>query len=319
MVESILVADIGGTNARFAIADAKDERISIRDAQAFRAEDFETIRDAADAYLESISVKPRRACFAAAGPVIDDGVDFTNSHWALRGPELAASLRLDQIRIVNDFYALAASVAYLPDDALIEVKAGTAVIDAPQLVIGPGTGLGQALIVPTPSGVKVVATEGGHVSFAPRTDEEFEIKKFIAREHPRVSVERLLSGRGLVNIHRALCAIEGAQRVSLQANEITEAARTGEYPIAVKAVDMFCAILGRVAGDAVLATGARGGVALGGGILPKIKDVFMRSDFVDRFTEKGRMSDYVRAVPVSLIIADGAAFYGAAAVLEEKI
>lgn len=317
MTDASLVADIGGTNARFAIAEVSDGAISIRDAQTFRAEDFETIRDAADAYLESVAEKPKRACFAAAGPIIDDEVDFTNSHWTLRASEITGPLKLDQFRIVNDFYALAAGVEHLPDDAFVNIKDGMPMPKAPQLVIGPGTGLGQALIVPTSSGLRVVATEGGHVSFAPRTDEEFEIKKFIAREHPRVSVERLLSGRGLVNIHRALCAIEGAQRVSLQANEITEAAMTGDYPIAVKAVDMFCAILGRVAGDAVLATGARGGVVLGGGILPKIMDVFLNSAFVDRFTEKGRMSDYVGAVPVRLIVKDGAALYGAAASLEE--
>lgn len=317
MTDAILVADIGGTNARFAIAEKSDGAVTARDAQTLRAEDFETIRDAADAYLESVAENPMRGCFAAAGPIIDDEVDFTNSHWTLRASEIAGPLKLDQFRIINDFYALAAGVRYLHDDAFIEIKSGTPVRAAPQLVIGPGTGLGQALIVPQDHGGQIiVATEGGHVSFAPRTDEEFEIKKFIAREHPRVSVERLLSGRGLVNIHRALCAIEGAQRVSLQANEITATAITGEYPIAVKAVDMFCAILGRVAGDAVLATGARGGVVLGGGILPKIKDVFLKSDFAGRFTEKGRMSDYVGAVPVKLIVKDGAALLGAAASLE---
>ena len=316
MSDAILVADIGGTNARFAIANQAGDAISTHDAQTFRAEDFETIRDAADAYLESIKEKPKRACFAAAGPIIDNEVDFTNSHWTLRASEITGPLRLDAFRIINDFYALAAGVRYLSEDAFIEVKSGAPVLSAPQLIIGPGTGLGQALIVPNDGGEIVVATEGGHVSFAPRTDEEYEIKKFIAREHPRVSIERLLSGRGLVNIHRALCAIEGAQRISLQANEITKAAMTGEYPIAVKAVDMFCAILGRVAGDAVLATGARGGVVLGGGILPKISEVFLQSEFVDRFTEKGRMSDYVSAVPVKLIVKEGAALLGAAAALE---
>lgn len=316
MAEPILVADIGGTNARFAIAEATAGAIAIRNAQAFRAEDFETIRDAADAYLESVGEKPARACFAAAGPIMNEAVSFTNSHWALRAADIVGPLGLNQFRIVNDFYALAAGVAHLPGDAFVHVKEGTSDAHAPQLVIGPGTGLGQALIVPTQTDQKIIATEGGHVSFAPRTDEEFEIKKFIAHEHPRVSVERLLSGRGLVNIHRALCAIEGAQRISLQADEITKAAVTGEYPIAVKAVDMFCAILGRVAGDAVLATGARGGVVLGGGILPKIKDVFLKSDFCERFADKGRMSDYVAAVPIKLVITDAAALYGAAVALE---
>ena len=318
MANSVLVADIGGTNARFAIADFQGGRPVIRDAQSFLAEDFETIRDAADAYLESISDRPDRACFAAAGPIVGEEVKFTNSHWTLRAADITRPLALNQFEMVNDFYALASGVPFLPDEAFVIVKDGAAVTSAPILVIGPGTGLGQAIIAPTSDGSIVISTEGGHVAFAPYTDEEIAVREFIAREHPRVSVERLLSGRGLVNIHRALCAIEGAQRVSLQASEITKAASTGEYPIAVKAVDMFCSIFGRVAGDAVLATGAQGGVVLGGGILPKIKTVFLSSDFADRFVQKGRMSDYVKSVPVRLIDTDGAALYGAAACLKEK-
>ncbi len=318
MSEAILVADIGGTNARFAIAEATKGAISIRDAQSFRAEDFETVRDAADAYLEAVGEKPVHACFAAAGPITDDRVEFTNSHWRLDAAEIKSALALKDIRLVNDFYALAAGVAHLPDDAFVQVKGGIGDANAPTLVIGPGTGLGQALIVPTSTGLVVISTEGGHVTFAPRTDEEFEVMKFIAREHPRVSAERLLSGRGLVNIHRALCVIADTPRVSLQANEITAAAIDGIYPIAAKAVDMFCELLGRVAGDAVLATGARGGVVLGGGILPKIREIFLASKFVERFLDKGRMRDYVDAAPVRLIVSEGAALYGAAATVSSQ-
>ena len=318
MAESVLVADIGGTNARFALADRDGEAIVVHDAESFRAEDFETVRDAADAYLEAVGVAPKRACFAVAGPVSSAEIVFTNSHWRFRPDEIRAALNLNAFRIVNDFYALAAGVGALPDDAFVSVKPGGADPAAPQLVIGPGTGLGQALIVPTPDGGRVlVPTEGGHVTFAPRDEEEFAVMKFIAREHPRVSVERLLSGRGLVNIHRALCAAADTPRISLQANEITKAAIEGTYPIAGKAVDMFCGVLGRVVGDAVLATGARGGVVLGGGILPKIREIFLASEFVPKFLNKGRMETYVAAVPVKLIIVEGAALYGAAAALEE--
>ncbi|MBI1392643.1 MAG: glucokinase [Alphaproteobacteria bacterium] len=307
-----LVADIGGTNARFALAARETGRIVIREPQNFRAVDFETVRDAADAYLEAVGATPTRACFAAAGPLIGGEVKFSNSPWVIREAEIVNGLRLRTFRIVNDFYALAAGVAHLDDEAFVSVRGGEALGDAPQLVIGPGTGLGQALIVPTESGPKVVSTEGGHVTFAPRTDEEFAVMKFIAREHPRVSAERLLSGRGLVNIHRALCALADTPRVSLAANEITEAAISGAYPIAARAVDMFCDVLGRVAGDAVLATGARGGVFLGGGILPKIRDIFLKSGFAEKFLDKGRMRTYLEPVPVRMIVREGAALYGAA-------
>lgn len=316
MTDTVLVADIGGTNARFALADCAGGSITVRDAQNFRAEDFESVSDAARAYLESVKERPKRACFAVAGPVGADEIVFTNSPWRLRNDELQKTLALREFLIVNDFYALAAGVAHLAADAFVTVTEAAGEASAPTLVIGPGTGFGQALIVPTGAGPRIVATEGGHVSFAPRTDEEIEIMRFIAREHPRVSVERLLSGRGLINIHRALCAAAGKPRASLQANEITAAAVDGKYPIAVKAVNTFCEILGRVAGDAVLGTGARGGVVLGGGILPKIRDLFLASRFVERFHDKGRMRSYMEIVPVRLIVKEGAALAGAAAALQ---
>lgn len=318
MAEPVLVADIGGTNARFAIAEITPRAIAIRDARSFRTEDFETVRDAAEAYLKIVVDRPKRACFAAAGPIINNEVDFTNSRWTLRAADIAEPLGLDAFRIVNDFHALAAGVAHLPKDAFIKVKDGAPVAATPQLLIGPGTGFGQALIVPTQAGPKIVATEGGHVSFAPQTDDEFEVARFIAREHQRVSVERLLSGHGLTNIHRALSTIEDAPRQPLQASEIAAAAMTGESPVAVRAVNMFCSVLGSVAGDAVLSTGARGGVVLGGGVLPKIKEFFLKSAFHKRFIDKGRMQSYVDAVPVRMIVTDGAALYGAAAALEDE-
>jgi glucokinase len=316
MTEPVLVADIGGTNARFALATREKGRIITRDSQTFRAEDFETIRDAADAYLEAVTAKPKAACFAVAGPVGDDVIDFTNSPWVLEVAKIKAALGLDQFMVANDFEALASSLRHLPKSDLVSVKPGMGAPDAPILVIGPGTGLGQALVLPGNGRDRIIPTEGGHVGLAPGTDEEIEVMKFIAREHPRVSVERVLSGRGLVNIHRALCAIAGTPRVSLKANEITKAAMTKEYPIAVRAVEMFCELLGAVAGDAVLATGARGGVVLGGGILPKIREIFLASQFTRRFLDKGRMRDYVERAPVDLIVNDGAALIGAAVILD---
>ena len=282
----------------------------------FRAEDFETVRDAADAFLETVSDSPKRGCFAAAGPVIEGRVDFTNSPWTLCARDIVGPLKLDQLKIVNDFYALAAGVAYLPEDAFIDVKPGEPLGDAPQLVIGPGTGFGQALIVPTGAGRKIIATEGGHVSFAAQSDEEQNVKNFLAREHSRVSVERLLSGGGLVDIYRALCRNSSDTKPTIRASDISNTAREGTDPLADKAVDIFCAVLGGVAGDAVLSTGARGGVVLGGGMLPKMHDLLKKSVFIERYSAKGRMSDYVGAVPVKLITADYAALYGAAALIE---
>ncbi len=318
MTDPVLVADIGGTNARFALATIGGA-VSVGDMHAFRAEDYESIRDAADAFLEAVQAKPRVACFAVAGPITDAVVEFTNSPWVLDIEKTQRQMKLERLLAINDFEALATGVRHLKAADFLEVKAGDSDKGAPVLVIGPGTGLGQALIVPAPGGDRVIPTEGGHVAFAPQTEEEIEVLRFIQREHKRVSIERLLSGRGLVNIHRALCAIAGTPRVSLQADEITRAAETKEFPVAVKAVEMFCAVLGSAAGDAVLAAGARGGVVLGGGIIPKIRDAFLRSAFVDRFLDKGRMRDYVGAVPIRLITRDGAALVGAAAKLKASL
>ena len=319
MGEQVLVADIGGTNARFALADIQTDRISLGEMHAFRAEDYETIRDAADAFLEAVQAKPEIACFAVAGPITDDIVEFTNSPWVLDIVKVKKQLKLEHLLAINDFEALAASVRHLQPADITQVKPGIREPDAPIMVMGPGTGLGQSIIVPAGGKDIVIATEGGHVAFAPHDGEEIEVLRFIMREHKRVSIERLLSGRGLVNIHRALCAIAGKPRASLQADQITRAALTREYPIAVKAVDLFCAILGSAAGDAVLASGARGGVVLGGGILPKIRDIFLKSQFVERFLDKGRMRDYVEPVPVDLIVRDGAALIGAAGRLKDSL
>ena len=315
MTAPSIVADIGGTNARFAIAEIRDGAIVITDAQRFRAEDFETVRDAADAFLESVAVKPAQGCFAVAGPAGGDEIAFTNSPWRFRPSEIETALSLSSLSVVNDFHALAAGVRRLGDAAFETVKEGPGDDAAPCVVIGPGTGLGQALIAPSPAGDVIVPTEGGHVGFAPRTEEEIAVMQFIAREHPRVSLERLLSGRGLVNIHRALCVIADTPRVSLQANEITQAALEQSYPVATRAVDLFCEILGRAAGDAVLACGARGGVYLGGGILPKIREILRQSNFIDCFVDKGRMRPYLEATPVKLIVEERAALYGAAALI----
>ncbi|MEL6111299.1 MAG: glucokinase [Pseudomonadota bacterium] len=314
--DAILVADIGGTNARFAVArpgPAGANNLLLENSQTFRAEDFETVRDAADAFLESITEKPARACFAVAGPVDAAVIRFTNSPWQIDRARIRDGLKLDQFHVVNDFEALACGIGTLSEGDTVCVHDAPGDPAAPTLVLGPGTGLGQALLVPIGGETLVIATEGGHKTFAPRTDEQVEVMRFIAREHPRVSVERLLSGRGLVNIHRALCSISGTQRISLQADEITRAAIEETYPIAQRAVALFCAILGDVAGDAVLSSGARGGVMLGGGILPRIKDLFLASDFAAHFTDKGRMRPYLEGVPVRLIMRDGVALLGAGA------
>ncbi len=327
MSEVKLVADIGGTNARFALVEATGGRLRIWAERTLAAADFGTLEDAALFYLDGVEPKITQACFAVAGPVSKKQINFTNSHWVVAPDVLKQRLKLNRFEVINDFFALAAGVHGLQPDDFLTIKDAPVKEDQqtsslenhgvskPKLVVGPGTGYGQALIVPSNGKELVISTEGGHVSFAPVTERETAVMQYLAKIHGRVSVERVLSGGGVVNIHQALCALDGQDLSHDLANTITDAARAGADALALETVEMFCAILGGVVGDGVLAAGAQGGVILGGGILPKIQDLFLNSQFTERYLDKGRMRDYVDQASISLIIREGAAFYGAATVL----
>lgn len=313
-----LVADIGGTNARFAtVRGSASSGFALEQVRRFRNEDFETLRDAAHAYLESCEgVRPGRACFAVAAPVAEGPVALTNSSWRLDPAALKADLGLERLAAVNDFAAQARGAPLCPDADRVLVSPGAPVDGAPISVLGPGTGLGLGLLVPTARGYQVIATEGGHAGFAPRSEEEIEVGRFIAREYGFVSWERLLSGRGLVNIHRALCAMEGEAWPGLRPEEITEAALADPSSRAGRAVTVFCGALGAYAGDVSVLTGARGGTYLAGGILPRIRPLLEASCFESRRVRRGPMSRYVETIPVHLILSDAAALLGAAAIAE---
>ena len=313
-----LVADIGGTNARFALVSGSVRSgFELEETRRLKNEDFEKLRDAAHAFLESCSGdKPRRACFAVAGPVSPGKVKLTNSTWRFCPKDLAADLGLESLLPVNDFAAQARGAPLSAPGEVMEVHSGTPVAGAPCAVLGPGTGLGLGLLVPRPGGITVVPTEGGHAGFAPRTDEEVAVGRFIADEFGFVSWERLLSGRGLVNIQRALCHISGETWPGHRPEDITQEAIASPNSMSRRVVDLFCAILGAYAGDVAVVTGARGGIYLGGGILPCIRDIIPESAFEARFERRGPMSRYVSDIPVNLIISDHAALVGAAALAE---
>jgi glucokinase len=314
-----LVADIGGTNARFAIA-----RGTIRDGfvldevRRLKNEDFEHLRDAAHAFLESCTGdRPQLGCFAVAAPVSAGTIRLTNSTWRFKPDELAAELGLASIIPVNDFAAQARGAPLVAADDTVTLIEAMPLADAPCAVLGPGTGLGLGILVPRPTGIIVIPTEGGHAGFAPRTDEEIAVGRFIADEFGFVSWERLLSGRGLVNIQRALCSLEGQVWPGHRPEDITAEAMSDEHSISRRVVNLFCAGLGAYAGDVAVLTGARGGIYLGGGILPKIRPLLEASAFTARFTRRGPMTGYASQIPISLIMSDAAALLGAAALAEQ--
>lgn len=314
-----LVADIGGTNARFAMAcGSVTEGFRLEHVRRFRNEDFDQLRDAALAYLETCpSNPPQRACFAIASPITPGRIQLTNSAWSFNPETLSGVLGLDDLLAVNDFAAQARGAPLTPAEDLVLINDGDARPGTPQAVLGPGTGLGLGLLVPDGERLRVVATEGGHAGFAPRTALEIEILRELQREYGFVSWERLLSGRGLLNLHRAVCRIEGVEWTGERPEHITQTALENPDSLSARVVELFCTLLGGYAGDVAVLTGSRGGIYLGGGILPKIRPMLEQSGFLERFADREPMSDYVRKIPVHLICSDGAALRGAAALAEQ--
>ncbi len=321
--EPTLVADIGGTHARFALARADGGgRYRLDQVATVKVKDYPRIEDAAAAYLARVDgARPRRGCLAAAGPIHGEEVSFTNSPWRFTTRALAAALRFDTLLAVNDFAAFARGAVATTAADVAPVLEGEAEPGAPIAVLGPGTGLGLGVVIPAPHGgaPRVLATEGGHAAFAPHDAVEAEIWRILHAQYGYVSYEMVACGAGLARIHHTLAAMSGAARAPapLAPDDVTAAAGAGRHPLARRAVDVFCAILGGYASDAVVMLGARGGVYLGGGILPKITPMLMASAFGARFRDKGAMSPFVADTPVWLVTREGVALTGAAALLEE--
>ncbi len=303
----MLLGDIGGTNARFALL--RDDRLG--PIEVFAVNDYPRFTDALAALLASDrGHKITSAAFAAAGVVDDDRCPITNSGWLIDAAELRESLHFSQVLLVNDFEALAWSLPQLGSADLFAIGNGRAVPGAPLAVLGPGTGLGLACFVPHPGGDVVVASEGGHASFAAGSAREDAIIAQIRQRCGHVSAERVLSGGGLVNLYEAIAAIEGKPAPERGAADITTAGLDGSCALCRQALDTFCAMLGSFAGDAALTFGARGGVYIGGGIAPRLVKYLQTSQFRARFEAKGRLRPYLAAVPSFVIVHPDAALVG---------
>lgn len=313
----VLVADIGGTNARFALVGRQGE---ILDQATMPTASFAGPAEAARAFLDMAGkeMAPRRAAFAVACPVRGDRVTFTNSPWDFSASAVRDELALDDLRVVNDFTAAALCVPHLASRDRYAIGGGEAVAWAPVAVLGPGTGLGvSALIWPQPGGAPTaLATEGGHVTMAAADDAEAAVLA-VLRRNGHVSAERVLSGAGLVNLYRALAELGGGCAEPLAPDQITSRAVAGECPFCASALDMFFAMLGTVAANLALSVGATGGVYLAGGILPRFAEAFRASRFRGRFEDKGRFSAYLAEIPVWLITHPQPAFLGLAGLFRE--
>ncbi len=312
--EHCLLADIGATNARFALLTGS----ALGPVQSFLVAEYPHFLDAATAFLsEHRDGAPLSgAVLAVAGPVDRNRCIMTNSAWVIDGAEVTDNLGLAAVRVLNDFEATASALPHLRPRDVHGLGRGKAVAGAPMAVIGPGSGLGVACAVPTDGGGIVVASEGGHTTLPGISAREDAIINCLRERFGHVSAERAISGQGLENLYAAIATIDRIAAPTRDAPEITRAALDGSCPLSVVTLDMFCAMLGTVAGDVALMFGARGGVFIAGGIAPRIIDFLARSDFRARFEAKGRFLHYVEAVPSSVIVHPEATFIGLKAIAE---
>ncbi len=308
-----LVADIGGTNARFALIDANRQ---IYAEHSLTCADFSDLATAITAYLQARGEpRPARAAIAVATPITGDWIQFTNSPWSFSTEATRRKLGLEQLLILNDFTALALALPLLGPDERRTVGRGTSITEAPIGLIGPGTGLGVSGLVWSGHHWIPLETEGGHVTFSACDEREWAIYRVLQRRFDHVSPERLLSGPGLVNLYTALAELEGWSAEDLVPADISDRALTGNCQHCVEVLELFCGMLGTAAGNLALTLGARGGVYIGGGIVPRLGDFFDRSAFRARFEAKGRFGDYLAAIPTWVITANNPALRGAAAAL----
>ena len=312
-----LLADVGGTNARFALQSNPDNGFD--DIEVLAAASYPTLGEAMRAYLEAARTRGlavdsvAHAAIAIANPVEGDQVRMTNHHWSFSIEALRLELGLTTLLVVNDFAALAMSLPYLALEQRRQVGGGVALPNRTIGLIGPGTGLGVSGVVPAGGRWTPLSGEGGHVSFAPVTREEVAILEALWSEYGHVSAERLLSGMGLESIHWARTGNR------LKAAEITAAALDGSSADCHGTVGVFCAILGSVAGNVALTLGATGGMYIGGGIVPRLGALFEQSAFRARFEDKGRLGDYLSHIPTYLITEQYPALRGVSAMLADQI
>jgi glucokinase len=317
-----VLADIGGTYARFAIETVPGQFAHIASLRCAEHEDFHA---AINAYLAGVRAGPQpgmaleHAAIAIANPVEGDQVRMTNYHWQFSIEQMRERLGLQTLVVVNDFTALAMALPRLTSGQRRQVGGGQAVERSVLGVLGAGSGLGVSGLIPAADGWVALGTEGGHASFAPRDEREIAILRHALTRFPHVSFERLLSGPGLELIDAALRERAGLAPRGFSAPDITRHALDGSDAVCAEALDAFCAMLGTAAGNLAVTLGALSGVYIGGGIVPRLGTYFDRSPFRARFEDKGRFSDYLRAIPTFVVTAEHATFMGVSAILAAQL
>jgi len=315
-----LLADIGGTYARFTIETAPGV---FEHTDSLRCADHVDFHDAVSTFLSGLPegrvARIEHAAIAIANPVEGDQVRMTNYHWRFSIEQMRQRLALESLVVVNDFTALAMALPRLAPTQRRQVGSGTPREHSVIGLLGAGSGLGVSGLIPAADGWVALGTEGGHTSFSPRDEREITILRYGMRQYPHLSHERLLSGPGIELIHRALRDRAGLAPEALTAPEITRRALNGSDPVCAETLEAFCAMLGTAAANLAVTFGAMSGVYIGGGIVPRLGSYFDRSPFRARFEDKGRFTDYVRGIPTYVITAEHATFTGASAILAAQL
>jgi glucokinase len=317
----ILAGDVGGTKTRLAVYQHENGKFLRRQTEQFVSRDFSSLEEIVRVFVAQYKVSVTKACFGVPGPVVDNEVRTPNLPWALKGEQLARVLGIPAVKLVNDLVATAAALPFLTPEALLCLHEGKSVGSNEMCgVLAPGTGLGQAFLSSKFGHHHVLASEGGHADFAPTTDIEIELLRYLKTKFARVSYERVLSGPGLVNIYNFLKDTRYAPeppelakrlRDDDPAAVIATSGLAGEHTLCVKTLDIFASVLGAQAGNLVLTMVATGGLYLGGGISPKISQKLQDGTTVAAYLNKGRLSDLVKNTPLYIIRDDHAALLGA--------
>ncbi|MEA3130217.1 MAG: glucokinase, partial [Paraburkholderia sp.] len=312
-----LLADIGGTNARFALEYSPGEIASV---QVYPCADYPGVAEVIKKYLKDTKIgRVNHAAIAIANPVDGDQVSMTNHDWSFSIEATRRALGFDTLLVVNDFTALAMALPGLTDAQRVQVGGGARRPNSVIGLLGPGTGMGVSGLIPADDRWIALGSEGGHATFAPSDEREDIVLQYARKKWSHVSFERVAAGPGIEVIYRALA---GRDKKRVAANvdtiEIVKRAMEGE-PLAAESVDVFCGILGTFAGNIAVTLGALGGIYIGGGVVPRLGEFFARSSFRKRFEAKGRFEAYWQSVPTYVITAEYPAFLGVSAILAEQL
>ena len=308
---SVLVADIGGSNSRFAIATLAGGWPRLAHYASYDNTGVPGLETQLQRYRAELPVPaPARACLALAGPVHGDRARLTNRPWQVDRHTLAETFAFDRVTLLNDFAALAHGLAFLPSGGCTVLQAGDRTASGPLAVLGPGTGLGAAQVIAPGVDQQVVPTEAGHADFAPVEARDWALREALAAEAVPVTAETVLRGDGIGRLYGELGGAELATALVC--------ARADDDPLAAQALAWYLRLLGRFAGSLAVSLGATGGVYLAGGVLPRLAHRLPASDFIPGFNDRGPLAPYARAIPVRLVI-DAEASLGGAAIASSPV